>query len=114
MKITDKLMMITFENEVSIANDSIKGTLQHQAYISEDKCGGLTVDIEFTDIHNMHFLGNKLPEGYDNWKIFKKTMMDLGVDVDKMLDEASDKLVTDDLKCMLKREYRSTNLNTIK
>lgn len=108
------MMMITFENEVSIANDSIKGTLVHQAYISENECGGLHIDIEFTDLDNMHFLGVKLPVGYDNWKTFKKTMMDLGVDVDKMLDEASDKLITDDLKCMLKREYHFNYLNTLK
>lgn len=114
MKITSKLLMITFENEVSLANDSIKVTLQHQAYVSEGANGDLHVDIEFTDIVDTHFLGVKLPMGYDNWKKFKETMSGLGINVDEMIDKASDELITPQVISAMKSEYKKVTTSIIK
>ncbi len=47
MKITSKTLMVGFQTEVKLGNnDAIELTLIHQAYISRDKLGGLSVDMD--------------------------------------------------------------------
>ena len=51
MKITDKTLMINFENVVTLGNnDAIELKLIHQAFISRDKLGKLDIDVELMDI----------------------------------------------------------------
>ena len=96
MKITAKTMMVTLENRVTIGNnDAIELTLIHQAFISRDKLGGIDVDIELMDFDNIKFLGMDIEGGFDGFNDFKTKMLELGINVDKLIDEKEKSLFED-------------------
>ena len=59
MKITRKTLMVNFETEVKLGNnDAIELTLQHIAFISENKDGSVSVDLDLgVDYSDVKFLG---------------------------------------------------------
>ena len=106
MKITSKTLMISFEHDVTVGNNNaIEVTLIHQAFISENKDGSICVDLDFIDVDNVKFLGIPIEGGYQGYKKFKTQMKELGVDVEKLMDEAASKLITDEDVDKLKRMY---------
>jgi hypothetical protein len=105
MKVTSKTLMVNFETEVKIGrNDAIEATLVHQAFIYRDKNGEVDVEIESVDTVNVKFLGIAINESYGAFKEFKATMLTLGVDVNKLLNEKELEIsksgVKDNLKLM--------------
>lgn len=109
MKITSKTLAISFEHNVTVGNNNaIEATLVHQAWISEDKEGKIHIDLDFVDISDVKFLGIVIEGGYQGYKKFKEQMKELGVDVDKLIDEAAEKVITDDEMHRLKMYYRTT------
>jgi hypothetical protein len=107
MKINSKTLWVSFEHDVKVGNnDAIEATLVHQAWISENKDSSIGVDLELMDIENVKFLGIPIEGGYSGYKKFKERMKELGIDVDKLLDEAASKLITDEDMSELKRMYR--------
>jgi hypothetical protein len=105
MKITQKTLMVNFETEVKIGrNDAIEATLVHQAFIYRDKNDVVDVEIESVDTVNVKFLGIAIEESYSAFKEFKATMLTLGVDVNKLLNEKELEIsksgVKDNLKLM--------------
>jgi hypothetical protein len=96
MKITAKTMMVTLENTVTIGNNNaIELTLVHQAFISRDKLGGIDVDIELVDYTDVKFLGMDIDNGFNGFRDFKAKMLDLGINVDKLIDEKATALFED-------------------
>lgn len=96
MKITQKTMMVTLENTVTIGNNNaIELTLVHQAFISRDKLNGIDVDIELVDYTDIKFLGMDIDGGFNGFIDFKAKMLDLGIDVDKLIDEKATALFED-------------------
>jgi hypothetical protein len=89
MKITNKTLMVSFETEVKLGNnDAIEATLIHQAFISRDKLGGIDVDLEIgVDYTNIKFLGIEVDSSYNGFKQFKASLKELGIDLDKLIDE---------------------------
>ena len=88
MKITNKLMMVTLETDVTIGNNNaIELTLIHQACISRDKLGGVDVDFDLIDFTNIKFLGMDIKDGWDGWKDFKTKMLELGIDVNDLINK---------------------------
>ena len=88
MKITNKLMMVTLETDVTIGNNNaIELTLIHQACISRDKLGGVAVDFDLMDFTNIKFLGMDIKDGWDGWKDFKTKMLELGIDVNDLINK---------------------------
>jgi hypothetical protein len=107
MKVTSKTLMVNFETEVKIGrNDAIELTLIHQAFISRDKLGGIDVDIELMDIVNVKFLGIEIEGNYSEFKKFKETMLTLGIDVDKLINEKEKELMKSDIEDELKEMFR--------
>jgi len=97
-----------FEHEVTVGNNNaIEATIAHQAWISEDKDGKIHVDLEFVDINDVKFLGIAIENGYQGYKKFKEQMKELGIDVEKLMDDAAAKLVTDEDMWKLKSMYRA-------
>ena len=106
MKITSKTLLISFEHDVKVGNNNaIEATLVYQAWISENKDGSIGHDLEFIDVDNVKFLGIPIEGGYQGYKKFKTQMKELGVDVEKLMDEAASKLITDEDVDKLKRMY---------
>ena len=103
MKITSKTLMVSFETEVKLGNnDAIELTLQHQAFISED---GIDVEI-CVDIRDVQFLGVEIEPGYQAFREFKATLLKLGIDLDKLIDEEEKNLRDSGIEDKLKLIYK--------
>jgi hypothetical protein len=100
MKITDKTLMVNFETEVKLGNnDAIELTLVHHAFISKKDSGELDIDIDMSvDIINVKFLGVAIKEGFNEYKEFKKSLLNLGIDLDKLIDEKEKELIKNGLE----------------
>ena len=112
MKITNQTLMVGFETEVKIGNnDAIELTIIHQAFISRDKLGGIDVDFDLgVDIADVKFLGIELENGWSGFKDFKAKMLELGIDVNKLIDEKEKELINDGLENELKLLFRKCEL----
>jgi hypothetical protein len=108
MKITSKTLIVGFETEVKIGNnDAIEATLIHQAFISKDKDGGVWVDLEIgVDYTNIKFLGIEVDSSYNGFKQFKASLKELGIDLDKLIDEEVKELANSGLEDKLKLMFR--------
>ena len=50
--------------------------------------GKCNVDIDCgTDVENVRFLGIPIKTGYEQFRIFKKSLLELGIDVEKLIKE---------------------------
>jgi len=108
IKITAKTLMINFETEVKLGNnDAIELTLQHQAFISESRDGGVRVDLDLgIDYTNVKFLGIEVEKGYNSFKEFKATLSKLGIDLDKLISEKEEELANSGLEDVLELMYK--------
>ena len=111
MKITSKTLMVGFDTEVKLGNnDAIELTLVNQAWISEGKDDIPCVDLEIgIDIANVKFLGIDVDSSYNGFKQFKASLKDLGINLDKLIDEKEKELdnsgIEDKLKLMFKGKF---------
>jgi hypothetical protein len=88
MKITDKTLMINFENEVKLGNnDAIELTLIHQAFISKKDNGTLVIDIELMDVQDVKFMGMELEPSYKKFNELKDQLSKFGIDVNQLIRE---------------------------
>jgi len=103
MKITSKTLMVSFETEVKLGkNDAIELTLVHQAFISND------VDVELVDFTNVKFLGVEIESGWKAFEDFKASLLKLGIDIDKLIDEKIDELKEEKIEDKLKLMFKGT------
>ena len=88
IKETHKTLMISTENRISVGNDAIEVTVEHQICLYTKEGGGIGVDVEFTDYRDLEFMGMPLEDqSYTGFRKFKEQMLELGVKVDKLIDE---------------------------
>jgi hypothetical protein len=108
MRITSKTLMIGFETEVKLgSNDAIELTLVHQAYIGKGKDGEGDIDLDLSmDITDVKFLGIEIEPGYKSFKKFKEQLKDLGIDLNKLVNEKEKELIDDGLEEKLKLMFK--------
>ena len=108
MKITSKTLMVSFQTEAKLGNnDAIELVLEHQAFISENKDGGIEVDIDLsTDVTNVKFLGIEIGPGFKEYKNFRTQLSELGINLNKLIDEKEDELMDSGLKDKLKLMFK--------
>ena len=108
MKVTNQTLMVGFETEVKIGNnDAIELTIVHQAFISRDKLGGIDVDFDLgVDYTNIKFLGIEVDSSYNGFKQFKASLKELGIDLDKLIDEKEKELANSGIEDKLKLMFR--------
>ncbi len=108
MKIINKTLMINFETEVKLGNnDAIELTLQHIAFISERKDGGIDVDLDLSvDVLNVKFLGVAIETGFEAYGKFVKQLKELGIDLNKLIDEKETELMNSGLEDKLKLMFK--------
>jgi len=111
MKITSKTLMVSFEHDIKVGNNgAIEATIVHQAYVYEyvyeNKERKIDVDLDFCDVVNVKFLGIEVEGGYQGYKKFKAQMKELGIDVEKLIDDAARELITDKDMMKLKAMYK--------
>ena len=104
MKITSKTLMVSFETEVKLGNNNaIELTMVHQAFIGQD------IDVELcVDFTNVKFLGVEIEPGYKAFKDFKDSLLKLGIDLDKLVDEKIDELKEEKIEDKLKLMFKGT------
>ena len=109
MKITNKTLMVGFDTEVKLGNnDAIELTLLNQAFISEGEGGCVDVDLEIgIDYANVKFLGIDVDSSYNGFKQFKASLKDLGIDLDKLIDEKEKELANSGIEDMLKLMFKN-------
>ena len=83
MKVTSKTLMVNLENDIKLANGMISLTVEHQAWLYEEKNGGVGIDLEIMDYKDIEFMGMPVTDV----KIFKTHLSGLGVNFNEMLDE---------------------------
>jgi hypothetical protein len=108
MKIISKTLMVGFETEVKLGNnDAIEMTLIHQAFICENKDGSVGVDLDLDiDVKDVKFLGIDIDSSYEGYKRFKSQLKDLGINLDKLIDEKEQELANSGLEDKLKLIFR--------
>lgn len=108
MKITNKTLMVNFETEVKLGNnDAIELTLQHIAFISEKKDGGVSVDLDLgVDYSNVKFLGIEVDSSYYSFHEFKETLSKLGIEFDKLIKEKEQELANSGIEEVLGLMYK--------
>jgi len=108
MKITGKTLMVNFETEVKLGNnDAIELTLIHLAHLSRGKNGELDIDLDLSvDIIDVKFLGIEIETGFQSFKKFKEQLKDLGIDLNKLIDEKEKELINDNLEEKLKLMFK--------
>jgi hypothetical protein len=108
MKITNKTLMVGFETEVKLGNNgAIEMTLVHNAFISESKDGSVDVDLDLgVDVLNVKFLGIDVDSSFEGYKRFKAQLKDLGIDLDKLINEKEEELANSGLEDKLKLMFR--------
>ena len=106
MKITGKTLQVSFEHTVTIGNGSIEATSQYHAWINESKDNTVYVDIDFIGYEDVKFIGIPIENGSKGYEKFKKTMSELGIDIDKRFDDEEREIITDEFKDSLRKMYR--------
>jgi hypothetical protein len=108
MKITGKTLMVAFEHELKIGpNDSIELTLLSNAYISEGKNGNVEVDLDLgIDYINVKFLGNEVDNSFSQFKEWKESLKNIGIDFSQLIDEKEKELIDSGIEDKLKLMFR--------
>ena len=110
MKITGSTLMVNFETEVKLGkNDAIELTLQHGAFINTLGKSGIDIDLDLSqDITDVKFLGLAIGDNYNDFKKFKAQLLELGIDLNALIDEKENELLALGLKDKLKAIYADT------
>ena len=89
MKIRGTNLMISVEHDIKIGNnDAIEATVVHQIHLFEtEEEDNIHLEIDFGDIFNIKFLGIPIEKGYTAYRKFKSQMLELGIDVQTLIDE---------------------------
>jgi hypothetical protein len=112
MKITSKTLMVNFETEVKLGNnDAIELTLEHNAFVYESISGGIEFEIDpGVDVKNVKFLGIPIEQGYNEYVEFKKSLLKLGIDLEKLIEEKENELIENGLEDRLKLIIKTESL----
>ena len=89
MKIKGTNLMVSVEHDIKIGNnDAIEATVTHQIHLFEtEEEDNIEVEIDFGDIFNIKFLGIPIEKGYKAYRKFQSQMLELGIDVQTLIDE---------------------------
>jgi len=101
VKITNKMLMVNFEFPITVGQVKLNAICQAYIYKSS-KSNELAGDFEFMDQENETYMDMPI-KGYDAWKKLKEFHTEFGVDLQKLINDEFDKVVTEDFQ----REFLS-------
>ena len=99
MKVVNQTLFVSVQHEIVCGDGSFKATVEHQVMV-----GDQGVDVDFVDIHNITFMGMPI-EGYKAYNQFKDKMSDMGIDIEKMVDDACVGLISDSFIAECKAKF---------
>jgi hypothetical protein len=91
MKVVNSCLFVNVQNEIVCGDGSFKATIEHQIIVGDEG-----VDVEFLDITNIKFMGLPI-DGYKEYQKFKEKMSEMGIDIEKMIDDACEGLITESI-----------------
>jgi len=108
MKIVSKTLMVTFAESVKLGNNNaIELDIESIAFVSPGENEG-EVDIDFdlgTNITNIKFLGIKTENTFDGFRQFKNSLLDLGIDLQKLINEKLNSMNEEEMKEILTAKF---------
>ena len=111
MKIKGKTLLVSVENEIKVGrHDAIEATVEHQIIAYDANDGSIGVDVDFIDITNIRFLGMPIDTGYEAYKRFKEQMLELGINVEELVEEATKELIKGKEIFEVKQNFVDLNL----
>jgi len=84
MKIESKTLMVSTKHNLVLAKGNITLSVIHQVYLSEDKDGGVMLDIDLCDYEDIKFMDMEI----SNTKEFITHLKGLGIDFKTLVDDA--------------------------
>ncbi len=100
MKITAATLMVNVENQIEVG--PLKLTAIHQVCLYEKTDGSIGHDVDLMDHTNITYMGVRVDGNYENWKKFTNFHKEMGIDFDKLINEESEKSLTEqDIKRMV-------------
>ena len=100
INITSKTLMVDIENDITLHNGAITMTVLHQAYVNQGNNGEVYVDVELADYSNVKFLGKET-----SYSKLKLNLKELDVDLDELVHNSVEDVVTDEDVEYLKQMY---------
>ena len=91
MKKVDKTLIVEVVNNIVCGEGSFKAQVHHNLTAYTDDKGEVVVCVEYMDINYIKFMGLPI-NGYTEYSNFKAKMLEMGIDIDKMEEEAVEKL----------------------
>lgn len=96
-KISSKLVMLNVEHDLSLFNDTLKLTVQHQVVIYRNNNGCIEVDVDVMDYINITYLDVTV----ENWHLLTTHFKEFGIDVDGWIDVEIEGLELDEPPFMI-------------
>lgn len=93
MKITAATLMVNVENKIEVG--PLKLTAIHQVCLYEKSDGNIAHDVDLIDHTDITYMGVKVDGDYKNWRKFTNFHKEMGINFDKLIDEESNKLLTE-------------------
>lgn len=82
--------------------------IECQIFIFLDKEQNIEFDLDITEFDNIKVMGVKIESGFDKWGKIKSQLEDLGINVNKLVQEHVDKTIT---KEMIESKFYLTMLS---
>ena len=89
MKVTSNMLMLNVETPIQVGE--LKMNVLHQVCVYMGKDGIVAKDIDFLDYTDVTYHGVPLDNSYGAWKKFVNFHKEMGIDFDKLVDEATEK-----------------------
>ena len=96
VKITNKMMMVNFTFPIVVGQVKLDAIGQAYVYAS-DKTGKIAGDFEFMDQENETYMDMPI-KGYNAWKKLREFHTEFGVDLQKLIHDEFDKVVTEEFQ----------------
>lgn len=104
MKIESKVLFVNVSSEIVCGGGSLKATVVNQIILSEGT-KGIEVENEAMDIVDISFMEMPIQEGYSAFRTFKEKMLEMGIDIQKVISEEEDKIDYTEVITQLKNDF---------
>ena len=112
IKIENASMCIRVEVDFALLNNNLTFTAGYQCFLYKKDNNELEVEIDFTDMECIKFMDIGIEEGYRPYSIWKKNMLDIGLDIEKITnDNCFNTEVCNEIKQYIIGRYGNNNLN---
>jgi hypothetical protein len=103
VKITNKMLMVDFEFPITVGQVKIIAIGQAHVY-KGDQSGQIEADFDFMDYGKTTYMGMTV-EGYDGVKKLKEMHKGFGIDLDTLIDNEFNKVVTEEFKANFLKQF---------